>query len=139
MVIFVPVQIPAPLHMSPDVHALLSLHGAQLNACLQPEEGSQESSVQGLVSLQSMGVPTHTPPLHESFIVHPLLSSHFVPSKASSGTQMPDDGSHAVCLQSVSEDVSHDITVLGSTSQEHLLLHLREPLQRFPSSNFLQS
>src|SRR5712691_7264742 len=60
-------------HVSFCVHGLPSSHGSVLFMCVQPDVGLHPSSVQGLLSLQSTGVPTHIPPLHVSFIVHALL------------------------------------------------------------------
>ena len=61
-----PTQTP-PVHVSPVVQALLSLHDAVLFVCVQAEF-TQASSVQTLPSLQSASEPqtavmlTHQPP-----------------------------------------------------------------------------
>jgi len=72
-----PVQLP-PLHVSPVVQALPSLHGALLFVWTHPiVAGSQESFVQGLPSSQFGGAPpAQIPPLHVSNVVHSLWSSH---------------------------------------------------------------
>lgn len=49
-------QLP-PLHKSPIVHTLLSLHTAALLGKTQPLTGSQASFVQGLPSLQASALP----------------------------------------------------------------------------------
>jgi hypothetical protein len=74
----------APLaHRSPDEHGLPSSHGAALSTCRQLPP-LQLSSVQGLVSLQSSGVPRHSPPVHESPVVQasPSLQEPFVETEA---------------------------------------------------------
>ena len=56
------IRVP-PLQTSLVVHALPSLHGRLLLACWQPSAASQKSSVHGLPSSQSSGLPaTHVPP-----------------------------------------------------------------------------
>jgi len=69
-----------PLQVSPVVQALLSLQGAELFVWVQPDAGLHPSSVQGLLSLQLSGVPAwQVPPLHTSWPLHTVLSSHAVP------------------------------------------------------------
>jgi hypothetical protein len=69
-----PEQVP-PAHTSPVVHRLPSLHAAVLFACAQPEAGTHESLVQGLLSSQfGAAPPTHTPPAQVSAVVHALPS-----------------------------------------------------------------
>jgi hypothetical protein len=53
-----------PWHVSPVVQALLSLHAFVLFVCTQPVDGSQLSSVQGLLSSQEMGSLAQAPPAH---------------------------------------------------------------------------
>src|SRR5437867_1879335 len=66
-----------PLQVSFVVQALPSLHGAVLFVWTQPVAGVQESSVQGLPSLQfGGGPPAHAPPLQVSFVVQALPSLH---------------------------------------------------------------
>jgi hypothetical protein len=63
--------------VSPVVHALPSSHAAVLLALTQPVAGRQESSVHGLLSLQSSaGPPPQAPLAQVSFVVHALPSSH---------------------------------------------------------------
>ena len=57
------------------VQALPSLHGAVLLVCVQPEAGSQPSSVQTSLSLQLIVVPAHTSFAQWSFVVQALPSS----------------------------------------------------------------
>jgi hypothetical protein len=81
------------------VHAFPSLHGAVLLVCTQPEVGLQESSVQGLLSLQfGAGPPLQVPPPHLSFVVQAFPSLHglvlFV------WTQ-PEAGSHESVVQAL--------------------------------------
>jgi len=71
-----PTQLP-PLQVSLVVQASLSLQGSVLLTCTQPVAGLQESSVQGLTSLQlGGGPPTQLPPLQVSLVVQALPSSH---------------------------------------------------------------
>jgi hypothetical protein len=71
-----PLQVPPP-HVSFVVQAFPSLHGAVLFVWTQPVDGLQESSVQGLLSLQSGATPPwHVPPPHVSFVVHAFPSLH---------------------------------------------------------------
>ena len=71
-----PTQAP-PSQVSSVVQASPSLHEAVLLACTQPEAGSHESSVHGLLSSQSRAVPpTQVPPSHVSSVVQALPSSH---------------------------------------------------------------
>jgi len=66
-----------PLQVSLVVQALPSSHGFVLGTCLQPVAESQESVVQGLLSLQLRGgPPTQLPLLHASLVVQALPSSH---------------------------------------------------------------
>ena len=71
-------QMP-PLHVSLLVQALPSSQGAVLLLCVQPLVGSQESSVHGLVSSQSSGVP----------FTQLLLSQRSKPSQMSWLSQSP--------------------------------------------------
>jgi hypothetical protein len=69
-------QVP-PLHSSPAVQALLSLHAALLRLNWQPLSGSQLSSVQALPSLHATVAPAaHLPALHVSPLVQALPSLH---------------------------------------------------------------
>jgi hypothetical protein len=71
-----PLQVPPP-HVSFVVQAFPSLQGVELSALTQPVAGSQESSVQGLLSLQlGAGPPLQVPPPHVSFVVQAFPSSH---------------------------------------------------------------
>jgi hypothetical protein len=70
-----PLQVPPP-HVSFVVHAFPSSQGDVLLVWTQPVAGSQESSVQGLLSLQSgAGPPLQVPPPHVSFVVQAFPSS----------------------------------------------------------------
>jgi hypothetical protein len=87
-----PLQVPPP-HVSAVVHAFPSLHGAVLLVFVQPVDGLQESSVHGLLSLQSgAGPPLQVPPPHVSFVVHAFPSSHglvlFVCTQPEAGVQL---------------------------------------------------
>jgi hypothetical protein len=65
-----------PEHVSPVVHALLSLHAAALSTCTQPDAGLHESSVQTFPSLQLSAPPlTQVPPAQMSPVVQALPSS----------------------------------------------------------------
>jgi len=69
-----PTQAP-PEHASFVVHALPSLQRSAFGRWTQPLAGTQASSVQTLASSQlGGGPPAHDPPVHVSFVVHPLLS-----------------------------------------------------------------
>jgi hypothetical protein len=71
-----PLQVPPP-HESFDVHAFPSLHGAALLLWTQPEDGSHESSVHGLLSSQlGAGPPLQVPPPQASPAVQALPSLH---------------------------------------------------------------
>src|SRR3990172_8078421 len=76
-VIAVPPQTPA-VHTSPLVQALPSLHTVPLATLVntQPVAGSQVSVVQGMLSLQTIPVPAHTPAVHTSPEVQALSSLH---------------------------------------------------------------
>src|SRR5439155_810648 len=64
-----------PLQASFVVQALPSSQADVLLVWTHPVAGLHESSVQRLPSLQFGGAPpTHTPPLHASFVVHALAS-----------------------------------------------------------------
>jgi hypothetical protein len=70
-------QLP-PEHTSPVVQAFPSLHTAVLLAWMQPVAGTHESSVHGLLSLQS-SVPApawQLPPEHTSPVVQAFPSVH---------------------------------------------------------------
>jgi hypothetical protein len=90
------VRLPAhtPLaHVSFAVQKLPSSHVAVLFVWTQPVAGSQESSVQGLLSLQSVaGPPAQAPLAHVSPVVHALPSSHvavlFVLTQPVTGSQL---------------------------------------------------
>jgi hypothetical protein len=76
-----PTQAPLTLQVSVGVHKLPSLQAAPTSPAeprlLQvPVTVSQESSVQGLPSLQLLGVPTHVPELQPSLCVQALPSVH---------------------------------------------------------------
>jgi hypothetical protein len=47
---------------------------------MHPVDGSQVSSVHGLLSLQATALPAQTPLVQTSLDVHELASSHVVPS-----------------------------------------------------------
>jgi hypothetical protein len=72
--IVVPAQAP-PEHVSFVVQALPSSQDAVLFVYTHPVDGSQESSVHGLLSLQTIAVPAHAPPEHVSFDVQAFPSS----------------------------------------------------------------
>jgi hypothetical protein len=64
-------------HVSPDVHALPSLHGFVFATFKQPVAMLQESSVHTLPSLQLSGIPAlHEPPPHTSAPLHAFPSPH---------------------------------------------------------------
>jgi hypothetical protein len=64
-----------PVHRSPTVHALLSVHGFELLLWAQPVGPGHESSVHALPSSQlGGGPPAHDPAVHMSFVVQALLS-----------------------------------------------------------------
>jgi hypothetical protein len=67
--------------VSPVVHRLASLQGFVLLVWTQPVAGLQESSVQGLLSLQVGGVPGAQVPVpsQSSTPLHALVSAHDVP------------------------------------------------------------
>src|SRR6266446_5894139 len=83
----VPTQMPAA-HRSLVVHGLPSSHALVLSAYAQPVAGSQRSSVQGLPSLQTSGIPGRHAPVVGSQVSTPL---HASPSSQTTGapTQMP--------------------------------------------------
>src|SRR5262249_18941489 len=70
-----------PLQVSLVVHALPSSHGPVLFTCLQPVAGSQESVVQGLLSLQLSGGSAAQGPR-----VDVWLGGHALPSSHAPGT-----------------------------------------------------
>jgi hypothetical protein len=75
-----PLQVPPP-HVSFAVHAFPSSQGDVLSVWTQPVAGSQESSVQGLLSLQSRGAPeTQLPPEHCAWPVHVVALPQTAPS-----------------------------------------------------------
>src|SRR3990172_2528825 len=80
-VIAVPPQTPA-VHTSPLVQALPSLHTVPLATLVntQPVAGSQVSVVQGMLSLQAIAVPAHTPAGQTSPLVQALPSLHVLVS-----------------------------------------------------------
>jgi hypothetical protein len=64
-------HVAGPAQRSFAVHALPSSHAFVLFACTHcPVAGLQESSVQTLLSLQTIGVPEHEPPEQTSPVVH---------------------------------------------------------------------
>jgi hypothetical protein len=71
----VPLHVP-PLHVSPVVHLLPSLHGKVLALYTQPLLGSQESLVHGLPSSHVTLLPAQKPPEHLSPWLQALPSSH---------------------------------------------------------------
>ena len=86
-------QLP-PLHVSPTVQPLPSLHGPLLLVWTQPPAtaGSQLSSVQTFPSSQFFApLPTQLPPLQTSVVVQGLPSSHglllFVCTQPTAGSQ----------------------------------------------------
>jgi hypothetical protein len=68
--------------VSLEVQALPSSHEFVLFVNTQPKTGLQVSVVQTLLSLQTTGVPPHTPPAQLSLVVQALLSLHVVPFPA---------------------------------------------------------
>jgi hypothetical protein len=74
----VPTWHEPPPHTSAPLHASPSLHGAVLFVNTHPPLAAlQESSVHGLLSLQTVAVvPVHMPAVQISLDVHALLSSH---------------------------------------------------------------
>ena len=118
-------QLP-PLHKSPIVQTLLSVHTAALLGKMHPLTGSHASLVQGLPSLQPSGLPgAQDPPLHKSLIVQTLLSSQ--------GKTL------GVYLQDVSgsqESVVHGLAssqTLGVPDAQAPLLHASSMVQALPS------
>ena len=66
-----------PLHVSPVVQALPSLHVSVLFVNVHPTDGSQTSVVHALLSLQVIAVPPpHAPALHRSPVVQAFPSLH---------------------------------------------------------------
>src|SRR5436190_15801796 len=64
-----------PVHASPVVQALSSLHGLLLLLWVQPLLGSQPSVMQTLLLLQlGAGPPAQLPPLQASAVVHAFPS-----------------------------------------------------------------
>jgi hypothetical protein len=83
--------------VSPIVHGSPSSHSVPLvtGVCTQPVAGLQVSTVQGLLSSQSTGSPTHTPAaLHRSFWVQAFWSPQGLPAWLASGSQVPLAGLH---------------------------------------------
>lgn len=71
-----PLHLP-PAQVSPPVQPLASSQATALFFCVQPDNGLQSSSVQGLPSSQTLAIPPlHLPPAHLSFSVHKLPSLH---------------------------------------------------------------
>jgi hypothetical protein len=71
-----PMHVP-PLHVSVAVQVSPSSQLSVLFVVTQPSETLQVSSVHGLLSSQlGGGPPLHVPPLHVSFVVQALVSSH---------------------------------------------------------------
>ena len=69
-------QLP-PAHLSPTVHALLSVQASALLLCTQPSALSHVSTVHGLPSSHaSTPLPAQVPAEHASPVVHALPSSH---------------------------------------------------------------
>jgi hypothetical protein len=82
-------QTPVPLHTSP------SSQEAVLLLCRHPTAGSQESSVQTLLSLQSAAGPaTQVPFVQASVVVHALPSLHEAPFGLAGLEQRPVAVSH---------------------------------------------
>ncbi len=80
--------------MSPSVHGLSSEHGAPVSGVgAQPVGASHVSSVHGLPSSQSTGVPLQTPLPQRSFEVHLVPSLQGMPSVTDTELHLPDSDS----------------------------------------------
>jgi hypothetical protein len=103
-----------PEQVSPSVHGLPSSQAAVLFWTLQPTVVSQLSVVQGLPSLQVVGLPPpHAPEVQVSPVVHALASSQLLPSLTGIFTQ-PRFGSQLPALQ---ESVRPEQSTMGVASQ----------------------
>jgi hypothetical protein len=108
-----PTHAPAA-QMSPEVQALLSVHGSVLVVYTQPDAGSHESVVHTLPSSQLVGAPgAHAPAAQASPEVQGLPSSHGIVLLANT---QPDAGLHESLVQALPS--SH---VMGETMQSPLL------------------
>ena len=115
------------------VHALPSSHVTATAVWMHPVLGSQLSAVHATLSLQSVVMPMHVPPLHTSPPVQVLPSLQAVPLATGAGKQVPVavwqvDFTHAVSL-----DVSHT-TMVAALVLQVPPWHVGLPLQRSPSS-----
>jgi hypothetical protein len=132
-----PLQAPPP-QVSPDVQASPSSQAAVLLALTQPVAGSQESSVHGLPSSHTTGVPEHDPPEHTSEAVQALPSSQAAVLFAFT---QPVAGSHESSVQTLPSSQSggapptHDpplqvSTVVQASPSLHaaVLLALTQPV-----------
>jgi hypothetical protein len=133
-----PTQDP-PAQVSAVVQALPSSHDAVLFVFTQPVAGTQESSVQGLLSLQlGADPPTQDPPAQVSAVVHALPSSHdavlFVFTQPVAGTH--ESSVHGLLsLQFGAEPPTHtpaahvsDVVQALPSSQDAALLALTQPV-----------
>lgn len=108
----VPPHVP-PEHWSLYVQRSPSSHDAVFGGFMQPIAGSQRSSVQGFVSLQSRLVPPlHTPLMHDSPLVQTFMSSHGEPFTSGAYSHEPVSGLHVPVssTQSIGGD-SHVVRV----------------------------
>jgi hypothetical protein len=116
-----------PPHVSPKVQAFPSLHGFVLFVKTQPEAGLQLSSVHGLLSLHTTGVPgLQTPPPQVSPAVQALPSLHgfvlFVKTQ-------PEAGSHVSVVHTLLS-----LQTIGVPTHEPPL-HVSLEVQALPSSH----
>lgn len=76
-----PTHVPAPLHLSFVVQALLSLQLAVFGVWMQPPDVLHVSVVHTSLSSQLPVVPAHVPLVHVSPWVQALLSLHGIPDR----------------------------------------------------------
>ena len=117
-----------PLHTSPSLHELPSS-----GVLRHPDAGLQESSVQGLESLQSKGVPGKQVPPEQ--ISGPLQTSPSSQELASFPMYtQPMTGSQESSVQVFESSQVSDVPGRHVPAE-----HVSEPLQTFPSSQELVS
>ena len=94
---------------------------------MQPEAGSQESSVQGLLSLQVSAVPAwHVPPEHVSEPLQAFPSSQELVS--SLVYTQPETGSHESSVQGLPSSQVSEAPLTHEPAE-----HVSNPLHTFPS------
>ncbi len=111
------------------VQAFASSHGAVLGVNTHcPVFLSHESSVQGLSSLQTFGVPAHFPPEQTSPVVQRFPSEQVLPSLAGVKTQ-PCAGSHESAVHELVSSHTRGVPVHCPPRQASFTV------QAFPSSH----